>query len=53
VLLVAAVLAVGFLIGRRTDTTVAPAGRVTTSAPAAPAPVNPASPTAGLPGPAR
>jgi serine/threonine-protein kinase len=53
VLLVAAVLAVGFLIGRKTDSTVAPAGRPTTTAPAAPAPADPASPTAGPPAPAR
>lgn len=53
VLLVAAVLAVGFLIGRKTDPTVAPAGRPTTTAPAAPAPADPASPPAGPPAPAR
>ncbi|OBF57492.1 hypothetical protein A5787_24505 [Mycobacterium sp. 852002-50816_SCH5313054-b] len=49
VLLVAAMLALGFLIGRKTDATVAPAGRPTTSAPAAPAPVGPASPAPGPP----
>ncbi|SPM27475.1 serine/threonine-protein kinase [Mycobacterium terramassiliense] len=53
VLLVAAMLAAGFVIGRRTDATVAPAGRPTTTAPAAPAPVDPASPTSGPPGPSR
>lgn len=49
VLIVAATLAAGFLIGRKTDATVAPAGRPTTSAPVAPTPVGPASPTPGPP----
>ncbi|ORV85267.1 hypothetical protein AWC11_20200 [Mycobacterium interjectum] len=53
VLLVVAMLAVGFVIGRRTDASVAPAGRPTTSVPAAPAPLGPASPTSGPPGPPR
>ncbi|OBG39692.1 serine/threonine-protein kinase [Mycobacterium sp. E3198] len=53
VLLVAAVLAVGFLLGRKSEATVAPARRPATSVPAAPAPVDPASPGLSPSGPPR